>query len=234
MKDIKQLEEKLNHHFHNQNLILEAITHRSFLNENKDWPTPPNERLEFLGDSILGFLTAEYLFKNYSNFSEGKLTSIRAALVNTDSLLSVAHELGLEHFILTSKGEAKDLKTNRSYVLANAIEAIIGALYLDGGVEKAKQFVEKYIFPKTEEIIKKAAYKDNKSLFQEKSQEIYGITPTYKTLKSWGPDHEKQFEVGVYLGEELIATAKGYSKQEAELEAAKKALIKKGWVQNNN
>lgn len=234
MKDISNLEKLLNYQFKDQNLLIEALTHRSFLNENKNWPTNHNERLEFLGDSILGFITAEYLFKNYPDFQEGQLTSVRAALVNADSLLDVAHQLNLEQFLFTSKGEAKDLKKSRSYLLANAIEAIIGALYLDSDLNQAKIFVEKYILPKTEEIIKKASYKDAKSLFQERSQEIYGITPVYKTLNAWGPDHDKQFEVGVFIGEELIAKSTGHSKQEAELEAAKQALIKKGWFKNND
>lgn len=229
MKDIALLEKKINYKFANPNLLLEALTHRSFLNEHKNWITIHNERLEFLGDSILGFVVAEYLFKHYPNYTEGQLTNIRAALVNADFLLQIAHVLHLEQFILTSKGEAKELKTSRSYLLANAVEAIIGALYLDGGLQPAQDFIAKYILPKIHEIIIKASYKDAKSLFQEKSQELYNLTPTYRTLKSWGPDHDKHFEIGLYLGEELIATGIGHSKQEAELEAAKKALIQKGW-----
>lgn len=233
MKDFKKIAQALNISFQNFDLLKEALTHRSFLNEHKDWDIPHNERLEFLGDSILGFAVADNLIKQYPQFAEGELTSLRAALVNSDSLLAVAKELKLEDYLLVSHGEAKELKNSRSYLLANAIEALIGALYLDGGIEKAKDFIQKYILSKTETILQTASYKDAKSLFQEKSQELLGITPIYKSLKSWGPDHAKQFEVGVYLNEELVATGEGNSKQEAEIEAAKEALIKKGWKTKN-
>lgn len=229
MKDFKKITQVLNISFQKLDLLKEALTHRSFLNEHRDWGIPHNERLEFLGDSILGFIVAEYLIKHYPQFSEGELTSLRAALVNSDSLLSVAKELKLEDYLLVSHGEAKELKNSRSYLLANAIEALIGAFYLDGGIEKAKDFIQKYILSKTETIIQTASYKDAKSLFQEKSQELLSITPIYKSLKSWGPDHVKQFEVGVFLDEDLIAQGTGYSKQEAEINAAQKALELKGW-----
>ena len=228
-KDFKKISQALNISFQNFDLLKEALTHRSFLNEHRDWNIPHNERLEFLGDSILGFVVADNLIKQYPQFAEGELTSLRAALVNSDSLLAVAKELKLEDYLLVSRGEAKELKNSRSYLLANAIEALIGALYLDGGIEKAKDFVKKYILSKAETILQTASYKDAKSLFQEKSQELLGITPTYKSLKSWGPDHAKQFEVGVYLNEGLISQGEGYSKQEAELNAAQKALELKDW-----
>jgi len=228
-KDFKKISQALNISFQNFDLLKEALTHRSFLNEHRDWNIPHNERLEFLGDSILGFVVADNLIKQYPQFAEGELTSLRAALVNSDSLLVVAKELKLEDYLLVSRGEAKELKNSRSYLLANAIEALIGALYLDGGIEKAKDFVKKYILSKAETILQTASYKDAKSLFQEKSQELLGITPTYKSLKSWGPDHAKQFEVGVYLNEDLISQGEGYSKQEAELNAAQKALELKDW-----
>jgi len=229
MKDFKKIAQALNLSFQKFDLLKEALTHRSFLNEHKDWNISHNERLEFLGDSILGFVAADYLVKHYPQFSEGQLTSLRAALVNSDSLLAVAKELKLEDYLLVSHGEAKELKNSRSYLLANAIEALIGALYLDGGIEKAKDFIKKYILSKAETILQTASYKDAKSLFQEKSQELLGITPTYKGLQSWGPDHAKQFEVCVYLNEDLISQGKGYSKQEAEIDAAQKALELKGW-----
>jgi ribonuclease-3 len=229
MKDFKKISQILNISFQKLDLLKEALTHRSFLNEHRDWGIPHNERLEFLGDSILGFVVAEYLIKHYPQFSEGELTSLRAALVNSDSLLAVAKELKLEDYLLVSHGEARELKNSRSYLLANTIEALIGAFYLDGGIEKAKDFIQKYILSKTETILQTASYKDAKSLFQEKSQELLGITPIYKSLKSWGPDHAKQFEVGVYLNEDLINQGTGYSKQEAEVNAAQKALESKGW-----
>jgi len=229
MKDFKKISQILNISFQKLDLLKEALTHRSFLNEHRDWGIPHNERLEFLGDSILGFVVAEYLIKHYPQFSEGELTSLRAALVNSDSLLAVAKELKLEDYLLVSHGEARELKNSRSYLLANTIEALIGAFYLDGGIEKAKDFIQKYILSKTETILQTESYKDAKSLFQEKSQELLGITPIYKSLKSWGPDHAKQFEVGVYLNEDLISQGTGYSKQEAEVNAAQKALESKGW-----
>ncbi|MGC8651106.1 MAG: ribonuclease III [Minisyncoccia bacterium] len=228
-QDFQKIAQALNLPFHNLDLLKEALTHRSFLNENKDWPVPYNERLEFLGDSVLGFIVADYLIQKYPEFQEGNLTSLRAALVNSDALLKVAQELGLEKYLLVSKGEARDLQKGHSYLLANAIEAIIGALYLDKGIEEAKIFIEKNILPKAETILKEASYKDAKSLFQERSQAILGITPTYKSLSSWGPDHNKQFEVGVYLNEELIAKGEGFSKKEAELKAAQRALDIKQW-----
>ncbi len=229
IQDFKQVSEELGLSFNNLDFLAEALTHRSFLNEHREWKLPHNEKLEFLGDAVLGFVVADYLVQQYPELQEGALTSLRAALVNSDSLLSVAHQLQLEKYLLVSKGEAKDFQNPRSYILSNAVEALIGALYLDGGIEKARQFIQKYFFPKTEEILRTSSYKDAKSLFQERSQEILGITPTYKTLKSWGPDHNKQFEVGVYLKDELVSTGQGYSKQEAELKAAETALKLKGW-----
>jgi len=229
IKDFQKIAQLLNLSFQNFDLLKEALTHRSFLNEHKDWNIPHNERLEFLGDSILGFVIADNLVEQYPQFAEGELTSLRAALVNSDSLLAVAKELKLEDYLLVSRGEARELKNSRSYLLANTIEALIGALYLDGGIDKAKDFIKKYIFSKAETILQTASYKDAKSLFQEKSQALLGITPIYKSLKSWGPDHAKQFEVGVYLNEDLISQGKGYSKQEAEINAAQKALEMKGW-----
>jgi len=229
IKDFQKIAQLLNLSFQNLDLLKEALTHRSFLNEHRDWNIPHNERLEFLGDSILGFVVADNLVEQYPQFAEGELTSLRAALVNSDSLLAVAKELKLEDYLLVSRGEARELKNSRSYLLANTIEALIGALYLDGGIDKAKDFIKKYIFSKAETILQTASYKDAKSLFQEKSQALLGITPIYKSLKSWGPDHAKQFEVGVYLNEDLISQGKGYSKQEAEINAAQKALEMKGW-----
>jgi len=229
VQDFQKVAQDLNLPFHNFDLLKEALTHRSFLNEHKDWPVPYNERLEFLGDSILGFIVADYLIKKYPEFKEGDLTSLRAALVNSDALLKVAQELGLEKYLLVSKGEAKDLQKGNSYLLANAVEAIIGALYLDRGIEEVRIFIETNILSKAEKILETASYKDAKSLLQEKSQALLGITPIYKSLKSWGPDHNKQFEVGVYLNDELVAKGEGFSKKEAEIQAAQKALDLKQW-----
>lgn len=229
IQDFAQIAQKMQLSFNNLDLLKEALTHRSFLNEHKDWPFHHNERLEFLGDSVLGFVVADYLIKQYPQMKEGELTSLRAALVNSDALLEVAQRLDLNKYLLVSKGEAQDLQRKNSYLLANAVEAIIGALYLDQGIEAAKKFIDTYILPKTENILKTASYKDAKSLFQERSQAILGITPVYKSLSSWGPDHNKHFEVGVYLKDELIAKGEGHSKKEAEIQAAQKALDLKHW-----
>ncbi|MCK4805909.1 MAG: ribonuclease III, partial [Candidatus Pacebacteria bacterium] len=216
--------------FNNLDLLKRALTHRSFLNENKEWrEIGHNERLEFLGDSILGLIVAEYLFKEFSKLMEGELTALRAALINSDSLLDVADKLNLKRYLLVSKGEKHELEKAHPYFLANTVEAIVGAIYLDKGFDESKKFVQKHILSKTERILETESYKDPKSVFQEKSQKNLSITPIYKTLESWGPDHLKQFQVGVYLNKEFIAQGEGYSKQEAEVNAAKKALSKKKW-----
>ncbi len=229
MTDYNKIAQFLNLNFSNQDLLKEALTHRSYLNEHQDWLFSNNERLEFLGDAVLDLVTAEYLFRQHPDLQEGDLTNIRASLVNTDSLLEVAEKLKLQNYLLVSKGEQKDLTSNRPHPLANAVEAIIGALYLDGGIEKAQSFIEKHILQKTDSILKSHSYKDPKSLFQEKSQMVVGMTPFYKVVKEWGPDHAKQFEVELYLGEEPISRGEGFSKQGAEIAAARQALTLKKW-----
>jgi len=229
--DFRKIEKILGIEFNNLDLLKRALTHRSFLNENKEWlEIGHNERLEFLGDSVLGLIVAGYLFKEFSKLREGELTALRAALINSDSLLDVADKLNLKKYLLVSKGEKNELEKTHPYFLANAVEAIVGAIYLDKGFDESKKFVQKHILSKTERILKTESYKDPKSVFQEKSQENLSITPIYKTLESWGPDHLKHFLVGVYLNKELIAKGEGHSKQEAEVNAAKKALSKKKWV----
>lgn len=228
--DFHKIEKILGLEFNNIDLLKRALTHRSFLNEHKEWKKiGHNERLEFLGDSVLGLIVADYLFKEYPFLREGELTALRAALINSDFLLGVANELDLKKYLLVSKGEKDELKKAHPYFLANAIESIVGAIYLDKGFEGAKKFVGKHILLKAEAIFKNGDYKDPKSLFQEKSQAILNITPVYKTLGSKGPDHLKQFRVGVYLEKELVAKGEGYSKQEAEINAAQEALSKKKW-----
>jgi len=228
--DFRKIEKILGLEFNNLDLLKRALTHRSFLNENKEWrEIGHNERLEFLGDSVLGLIVAEYLFKEFLDLMEGELTALRAALVNSDSLLDVASKLNLKKFLLVSKGEKNELEKTHPYFLANAIEAIVGAIYLDKGFDESRKFVKKHILYKTEMIFKNKSYKDPKSVFQEKSQENLSATPIYKTLESWGPDHLKNFSVGVYINKKLIAKGEGFSKQEAEVNAAKKALSKKKW-----
>ncbi len=230
MSDLARLEASLGTSFKNKALLEQALTHRSYLNEHPEFKFGHNERLEFLGDAVLEIVITEHLFINYPDTPEGDLTNWRASLVNARMLYLVADTLGVEDFLLLSKGEAKDKNTKaRQYILANSIEAIIGAIYLDQGIEPAKKFIASHIVSHLDEILKNELYLDPKSRFQEISQEKEGITPVYKTIKEEGPDHEKLFTVGLYLGEELISTGDGFSKQEAQVKAAEAGLAKKGW-----
>jgi ribonuclease-3 len=230
MKNFAILEKSLGLEFKNRDLLIEAFCHRSYLNEHPDFYLPHNERLEFLGDAVLELIVTEYLYKKYPEKNEGELTNWRAALVNAKILGEVARELRFNDFLLLSKGEEKETGKARLYILANTFEALIGAIYLDQGYEVAKKFVEKNLIErKLPEIIEKGLFKDPKTRFQEEAQERVKITPTYKVLEEWGPDHAKHFVVGVFLGNELIAKGEGSSKQEAEEEAAKNALKIKGW-----
>lgn len=223
-----ELEYKLGIHFKNHDLLLEALTHRSYLNERPDWHLNHNERLEFLGDAVLELIVTENLFKEHSE-PEGILTSWRAALVNSSILAEISKKLDINEYVLLSQGERKDNGRARQYILANALEAIIGAIYLDQGYEETKKFIEKNILSEFSRILDQKLYKDPKSFFQEKAQEIENITPSYKVLDEWGPDHSKTFKVGVYLNEELVGVGIGPSKQEAQQKAAEEALHKKGW-----
>ena len=228
MKEISSLESALGVVFLNKDLLHTALTHRSYVNENPDWRLPHNERLEFLGDAVLELVVTRYLYLNFEN-PEGDLTSYRAALVNSQMLSAVSSELGVNDFLLLSKGEAKDIGKARMYILANAFEAITGAIYLDQGYDVASGFIERVILSRMQDVLDKKLYRDAKSFFQEKAQEIEGVTPTSKVTREWGPDHDKHFIVGVYLGEELIAEGEGSSKQIAQQSAAENGLDSKGW-----
>ena len=222
--DLSKLEKTISYSFKNKDLLREALTHRSYLNENPSWSLPHNERLEFLGDAVLELTTTEELFNRYPEYAEGQLTSLRAALVNYQMLAQVGMAMGLDSFILLSKGEAKDTGRAREVIVANAIEALFGAVYLDGGYEKAKQIVNQLVIVRLDEVFKKGLYKDAKSSLQEQAQRDLKITPIYKSLKEEGPDHSKVFTMGVYFGDKLVAEGSGASKQEAEIEAAQNAL----------
>jgi len=222
--DIPLLEQKLGVIFKNKNLLKEALTHRSYLNENPSWPLPHNERLEFLGDAVLELAVTEILFSRYPTSPEGELTSIRSALVNYQMLADIAKNMELGDYVFLSKGEAKDAGKAREVILANAFEAILGAVYLDAGYESAKNFIEKAVMGRLDEVIEKKLYQDPKSLLQEIVQEKLRATPTYSVLSEKGPDHAKIFKVGVFFNGDLIAEGEGASKQEAEVEAAKNAL----------
>ncbi len=210
--------------FKNKDLIVEALTHRSYLNEYPKWRLPHNERLEFLGDAVLELVVTETLFREFPDQPEGRLTVLRAALVNYQMLARVAESTGLQDFILLSRGERKDTGRAREVILANAIEAVIGAIHLDQGLLKARTFVEKFILAHLDEVVKTRSYKDAKSELQEIIQEKLKITPTYAVRSESGPAHERRFTMGVYFGDKLIAEGTGLSKQDAEIEAAKGAL----------
>lgn len=230
MQDFSQFEQHINVRFLNKDLLTEAFTHRSYLNENPSWTGRHNERLEFLGDAVLELIVTEFLFKKFPSKQEGELTSLRAALVNAHMLLRIATEMKMDHFMLLSRGEARDTGRARSFILANAFEALIGALYLDKGHATTQEVIERYLMPKIDEILEKKLFIDPKSFFQERAQEVVNITPTYRVLKEWGPDHDRHFILGVYLEDECIAEGEGPSKQIAQQKAAEAALRKKGWT----
>lgn len=229
MKDFSEFEKKINIKFKNKDLLTQAFVHRSYCNEHPDFHLSHNERLEFLGDAVLELVVTEDLYQQYPKKTEGELTNWRASLVNSKILARVAKKLGFNDFLLLSRGESKELGKARRYILANTFEAVIGAIYLDQGYKTCQGFIRKHLIKELPLIIEKGLYRDAKSHFQEEAQERVGITPTYKVLKEWGPDHAKHFVIGVFLEEELIAEGEGSSKQEAEEEAAKKALEVKKW-----
>jgi ribonuclease-3 len=216
--------------FKNKELLKRAFTHRSYLNENRGAESSHNERLEFLGDAVLELMVTEYLFEKYPDSNEGDLTAYRASLVNAVTLSEAAQKINVNDFLLLSKGEAKDIGKARQSILANTMEAVIGAIYLDQGYDSAKYFISKNLFHLIDRIVADKSWIDAKSKFQEKAQEKESLTPMYKSLKEDGPDHDKRFTVGVFLENELIAEGEGMSKQEAEQEAARKALEIKKWL----
>ena len=230
VKDLSALEKKLGAAFNNKDFLRQSVVHRSYINENPKFSLGHNERLEFLGDAVLELVVTEYLFVKYPNSPEGEMTNFRASLVNANKLSEIASEIGLEPFLYLSKGESKDKHSKaRQYILANALEAVIGAIYLDQGKDAVERFIKERILTKIDYIIQHKLYLDPKSRFQEMAQEKAGVTPNYKVHKEEGPDHAKIFSIGVYLGNELVVEGKGSSKQEAQIEAAEKALKVKGW-----
>ena len=226
MNDTELFEKQIDVRFKNKELLKQAFTHRSYLNENPESGLQHNERLEFLGDAVLELIVTEHLYKSYPDKPEGELTTWRAALVNARMLAIVAKDLKLGDYLLLSHGEARETGKARDYILANATEALLGALYLDQGLKACKIIIEQYVLSKLPQVLEEKLFEDAKSRFQELAQEKTGITPSYQVLKEWGPDHEKNFQVGVTVGKDLIAKGQGMSKQEAEQDAAKAALIK--------
>lgn len=229
MKDLKDFEHAIRVIFNDKKLLRQAFTHRSFLNEHKGLGTGHNERLEFLGDAVLELIVTEHLFEQYPDYNEGEMTSLRAAVVNADTLSGVASKLGMNDYLLLSRGEAKDNGRARQYILANTFEALVGAIFIDRGYNAARDFVAENLFALLGGIIKQGFWIDSKSSFQEQAQERAGVTPSYKTLREEGPDHDKWFTVGVYLGTQEVAQGRGKSKQDAEQAAARAGLEAKGW-----
>lgn len=227
--DFKKLEKKIGITFEDMSLLKQALTHRSYANENRQQSFQHNERLEFLGDAVLELCVTDYLYKQFPQKKEGELTAFRSALVNTQTLSQISDALSVNKFLLLSKGEARDTGRARQFILANTFEALVGAIYLDRGYDTAYNFIARNLFPLLGKIIEERLWQDSKSYLQEIAQDKLAITPNYKLLEEKGPDHGKVFTMGVYLGSDLIARGKGESKREAEQIAARKALKKKGW-----
>ena len=226
MQLLENLNQELNFELTNEVLFQTAFTHRSYLNEHPKYELPSNERLEFLGDAVLQFLSSRFLYEKFSELPEGDLTNLRASIVKTSSLAQEARKIGFGKYLLLSKGEETTGGREREYLLANTFEAFLGALYLEKGIDVCNLFLEKNLFYKVEETIEKNTYKDPKTKFQEKIQEIKKTTPNYKILESWGSEHEKSFKVGAFVNGELFSEGLGSSKQKAEQDAAAKGLDK--------
>lgn len=228
-KDFGLLQEKIGVKFKHPELLIQAFVHRSYLNEHRDFPIGHNERMEFLGDAVVELIVTEFLYNEYGN-PEGELTNWRAALVNAKMLAGIAYEIGMEPYLFLSHGEAKDGGTKaRDYIMANLFEAVVGAIYLDQGYDITSQYITRWVISKLPYVLENGLYMDAKSRFQESAQELLGATPTYRVLSETGPDHDKNFRVGVFVGEEMIGEGFGSSKQEAQTEAAEAGLKVKGW-----
>jgi len=230
MIEFNELEESLEVNFKDKEILAQSFCHRSYLNENPDFEKGNNERLEFLGDAVLELVVSDDLFRNHPNKEEGILTSLRAALVNSKMLCKIAKELNFGDFLLLSKGEKKEKGKARQEILANTMEAFIGALYIDQGYDVCKIFIEKNVMSKLEMILENEDFIDGKSKFQEIAQAKEKITPRYEVLEEWGPDHNKTFTVGAFLEDKLISKGNGKSKQEAEEAAAEEGLKSKKWI----
>lgn len=228
-KDLSSLETKLGVSFANKDLLVQALVHRSFLNENRDFPIGHNERLEFLGDAVLELVVTEYLYDNYDN-PEGELTNWRASLVNSNMLSALTNELQIEDLLYLSRGEQRDTNGKaRLKILANVFESLVGAVYLERGYDASKKFIQERLLVKLDYILKNKLYLDPKTYFQEQAQDKTGVTPTYRVLSEVGPDHDKTFTVGIYLGKDQVAVGTGSSKQAAQVSAAHNAIKEKGW-----
>jgi len=223
MVSIEELEKEINIIFANKDLAETAFIHRSYLNEHKSLNIEHNERLEFLGDAVIELCVTEYLYKQF-NRPEGEMTNLRSALVKGESLSAESKRLGLNELLKTSRGESKNTGKARDLLLANAFEALVGAIYMDKGYQQAYSFIETNLIYKLDDILEKGTFYDPKSKFQELSQEALSITPNYETISEAGPDHSKTFIMGAYLGDKKVGEGSGASKQRAQTEAARTAL----------
>ncbi|MEK7619105.1 MAG: ribonuclease III [Patescibacteria group bacterium] len=229
-KDFSRLQKTVGHKFKNMDLLRQAMVHRSYLNENPGFELGHNERLEFLGDAVLELVVTDYLYQAFPHATEGDMTNWRASLVNSKSLARIAGTIDLDSSLYLSRGESRDANSKaRQYIMTNAVEALIGAIYLDRGYTAAEKFISKFIIPQLPMIFEKGLDVDPKSRFQEIAQEKLRVTPHYEVLEERGPDHSKWFRIGVYLGKECVSTGEGTSKQEAQVNAAEQALNAKGW-----
>jgi ribonuclease III len=229
MKKLNEIEKKVNISFKDKNILKEAFVHKSYINENRNLNLSHNERLEFLGDAVLELVATKHIFEKYPDKDEGKMTAFRSALVQGKHLAEVSKELGLGIFLLLSRGEEKSGGREKNYILANLLEALIGAVYLDQGYDSAENFIKTHILTHLDKIISEGQHIDAKSKFQEIAQEKENTTPNYKLLEESGPDHDKIFTMGIFIGKNLIAKGTGSSKQKAELSSAENALKVKGW-----
>lgn len=225
MNPLQEFQDRLGIHFTNVSLLERAFIHRSYLNEHPKLGLEHNERIEFLGDAVLELVVTDFLYRTYPN-PEGDLTNWRSALVKTESLAAVAEELGIAEYFKLSRGEAKGNARSHALISANAVEAIIGATYLDQGYDVAKKFITEHIISRLPEILETGTWMDPKSKFQELAQERFGLTPNYRVMDEAGPDHDKIFTIGVYVGDTLYGKGSGPSKQAGQQEAAGAALIK--------
>lgn len=227
MNDLELLEQKIEVKFKNKAILKNALIHRSYLNENKSYRGTSYEKLEFLGDSVLSLITSLYLFKNYPQFDEGEYTDIKASMVKTESLSNAAFRLNLGRFIYLSKGEKSAEGVQNKSILADCFEAIIAAIFLDGGFDKAYKFVDKFLFSKKiAGIIISQSYQSAKNRLQEYVQAKNKMLPVYKIIEARGPEHKKEYKIGVFVGETMIGTGVGNSKKSAQEEAARLALEK--------
>lgn len=229
MKPLSEFEAKVGITFKDKSILERAFTHRSYINEHPGTNLRHNERLEFLGDAVLELVITHYLFEKYPDTPEGELTAYRSALVRTESISDAASKLGMNDYLLLSKGEAKDTGKAREYILANTFEACIGAIYMDQGYEVARDFIGKSLYKKIDDIVEHRLWKDPKSYVQEKVQEIFSVTPSYEVISEEGPDHDRNFVAAILFGDEQVATGEGKSKQEAQQNAAQAAIEKHGW-----